>query len=472
MNKCLIVSALLLTSAHSFHQQWQTPRRQRNLDNRWRRQRHSQGWFNPSTTELHMQQYDISKPVFDLYAFRSVRGDALAKYNSLNQSEPLRINLFGLCILVFLSIPTLSSDFNGGPLTIPQTSLAVLGAIGSAFLFAQECQKRSKQLTRLEKELFARDLQLRPPSSLLADRPYGNAMSIQQLQEYGGGPRILALYSASVNEMENVLADLRVYGKRLKQANVLVVPIVKQAQLPTARTEWLATPENPNEWLSYFESLSSDSDVVPAPTFKWFGLSSTGRSFGSGTGYPPSWLQLLGQHLRPLDIMDAQDDAVSESIPEDTRAVVAQQRVFYDALTNGKLEQLENVFVEGTTQHVTDVMNQGGRLDSWRFCLEDGARPEGMKIGNTDVVIDDSKARAFSTCIEYPVADGLTDARLLAVQEWVRKDGASSEWRMVQHQTIPWSTDVTAAGTLICDCRGCVSLVRANPKRTFGGLIG
>ena len=29
-----------------------------------------------------------------------------------------------------------------------------------------------------------------------------------------------------------------------------------------------------------------------------------------------------------------------------------------------------------------------------------------------------SENRAFSTTIEFPVADGLTDARLLAVQEW------------------------------------------------------
>ena len=427
------------------------------------------------TAPLHMQQYDISKPVFDLYALRSVRGDALTKYNSLNQSEPLRINLYALGVLVFLSLPALSNDVNGVPLTLPQAGVSILGAVGSTFFFIRECQKRSRQLTRIEKELVARDLRLRPPASVLADRPFGDALSIRSLQEYGGGPRVLALYSATAGEMKKVLASLRVFGKRLTQANVLVIAIVRQGNLDADRCTWLATPGNPKDWIDYFDSLSVDdtNDKSPLQTFKWFGLSNTGRSFGSGAGEPPSWLQLFGQHLRPLDIIDPEDTPLDDSsVASSTtvQAVLGQQQVFYDALTNGKLAQLESVFLRNETQQVTNVMNEGGRLDSWKYCLEDGSRPEGMKIGNADVVME-TETRAFSTCIEYPVADGLVDARLLAVQEWMRED-TSSDWKIVQHQTIPWTTDVAAAGTLICDCRGCVSLVRGNQRRTFGGLIG
>jgi len=427
-------------------------------------QQRQQGTFSP--TSLGMQQFDISKPVFDLYAFRSIRGDALAKYNSLNQSEPLRINLSALCCLIFLSLPTLANDVNYVPLTFPQTVVSITAAVASAASFLRECQKRSKQLTRMEKELFALDLRLRLPANILADRPFGDAFSIRSIQEYGGGPRILALYSKTVDTMESVLNDLRVIGNRLVQAKVLIVPLVKEGKLEIGRNKWLATPESPSEWMEYFDALASDEDIP----FKWFGLSSTGRSFGSGAGAPPSWLQLMGQHLRPLDVVDPEDltDTTAES--QDGKEILELQQKFYDALTAGKLQQLEEVFSTDKTKEVTDVLTRGGRLDSWKFCLEDGARPEGMKIGNGDVTVE-SPTRAFSTAIEFPVADGLTDARLLAIQQWQRS-GTDDQWKLVQHQTIPWSVDVPAAGTLICDCRGCVSLVRGSQRRTFGGLIG
>ena len=48
----------------------------------------------PTTTRLYANQFDITKPTFDLLSFRQIRSDALLRYNSLNQSEPLRINLF------------------------------------------------------------------------------------------------------------------------------------------------------------------------------------------------------------------------------------------------------------------------------------------------------------------------------------------------------------------------------------------
>jgi hypothetical protein len=422
------------------------------------------------------RQYDISKPIFDLYSCRQIRGDALAKYNSLNQSEPLRINLYALGMLIFLSAPTLSDEVNGVPLNVPQIGASVLGVAGCALLFLRECQKRSRQLKKLEKELAARDLLLRPPASLLADRPFSDAMSIRSIQEYGGGPRILALYCETNDKMQKVLKGLRVFGKRLKQANVLVVPVVKNGEQQTSdRSEWLATPEAPRQWEAYFDSISDDRnnrDIERiSSSFKWFGLSSTGRSFGSGIGEVPSWLQVMGQHLRPMDIVDPEDkQSLYTGTENEIKVILGQQQHFYDALTNGKLEHLNSIFVRDNTKSVTDIVDQGGRLDSWKFCLEDGARPEGMKIGYADVVIE-SDTKAFSTCIEFPVADGLTDARLLAVQEWTRKD-KKEDWKMVQHQTIPWSTDVAAAGTLICDCRGCVSLVRGSQKRTFVGLIG
>jgi hypothetical protein len=427
-----------------------------------------------STTAMRMQPFDISKPVLDLYSLRSIRGDALTKYNALNQSEPLRINLAALACLIFLSLPTLSREVSDIPLTIPQVAASLAASGTSAALFVRECRRRSRQLNRLEKELIARDLRLRPPTNPLADRAYSDALSIRRIQEYGGGPRILALYCEEQDGMDRVLEDIAVIGRRLKQANVLVVPIVAKPGPTSGRRDWLASPDAPQEWLDYFASLSSANDLASltdASSFKWFGLSSTGRSFGSGAGEEPSWLQLMGQHLRPLDIMepDGRDrkEAKDANVEE---TIMRLQANFYDSLTTGKVESLKSMFVDNVTKEVTDVANLGGRLDSWNFCLEDGARPEGMKTGDSDVTVN-SETRAFSTTVEFPVADGLTDARLLAIQEWGRPD-AKSEWKLVQHRTIPWTTDVAAAGTLICDCRGCVSLVSGPQRRTFGGVIG
>jgi hypothetical protein len=55
--------------------------------------------------KMSANQFDVAKPVFDLFALRSFRGDALLRYNTLNQSEPLRINLYGLLAFALFSAP-------------------------------------------------------------------------------------------------------------------------------------------------------------------------------------------------------------------------------------------------------------------------------------------------------------------------------------------------------------------------------
>ena len=116
---------------------------------------------------------------------------------------------------------------------------------------------------------------------------------------------------------------------------------------------------------------------------------------------------------------------------------------------------------------VTEVVDAGGRLDSWGNCLAEGARPSGMIISDADAVVI-SKDLAFSTCVEFPTVDDFDTATLLAIQEW-RKSGTSNEWLLSVHQTIPWSIDSKAGGTLRCDCRGCVSLIRQSRRpKSFG----
>lgn len=116
------------------------------------------------------------------------------------------------------------------------------------------------------------------------------------------------------------------------------------------------------------------------------------------------------------------------------------------------------------------IIAAGGRIDDWKACLKDGARPQGMKISGSDALVI-SDTEAYSTVVEFPANTDMGMATLLAVQQWGRYP-SSKEWKLLLHQTIPWSPDGRAQGTLMCDCRGCVALTRSTRRRTFGGLIG
>lgn len=116
------------------------------------------------------------------------------------------------------------------------------------------------------------------------------------------------------------------------------------------------------------------------------------------------------------------------------------------------------------------VIEGGGRIDSWADCLAEGARPEDMQISGADSFMV-SDIEAYTTTIEFPANAGFDSATLLAVQKWTRKS-KTDDWKLSLHETIPWCPETKAQGTLRCDCRGCVALTRGPERRTFGGVIG
>ena len=456
----------------------------------------------------------MTKPVFDIYAFRTVRGDALAKYNVLNQSEPLRINLFALISLVALAFPSLAPEVtpDQSSLSLPQTALCGIAAVGAAALFVRECQRRNRQLTRLEKELAASLLTLQlPATSALGEALFQSSTVTMKQAQAQQTLRILAV-SGNRSQLQQALPQLQVLGQRLKQSNTIVVPVpTDNSQYtewnlnPTAlqsQVGWLAAPGNVRAWQEYFASLvknnnqNNNNDLGDSPSsLQWFGFSAVGRSFGSGSSLP-SWLQLMGQHLRPTVLVDADvdeplelvayknSDDIASSSPTSTSAqetaVLQQLSAFYHALTTGDLQAMEeDIFYHSpdsglaTSAQVTSIIAQGGRLDPWSTCLQDGNRPDGMQVANADVTLFLENDVAYSTVVEFPdpnlIAGGDAGTpSLLAVQQWIRIPSASNnssdktcEWKLVEHQTIPWSDAVPAAGTLVCDGRGCVSLVRS-----------
>ncbi|KAL7564356.1 hypothetical protein ACA910_001509 [Epithemia clementina (nom. ined.)] len=475
--------------------------------------------FNNNDNEQDYKVFDLSKPVFDMYTLRGVRGDALAKYNSLNQSEPLRINLSllaafsAICYPLLLltsstSLPIVQDGSSGGDVAaVPVWNgdgeatttivLCLAAAISLAANFVRECKRRNRQLTRLEKELQALELPIRMPAkSVLADSLYDSSVqSIRQIQQ-SRTLRVLALLG-NKETLKQALQQLFVLSRRLVQSETIVLPVPTDdstlldwgldPSILRARGQqpWLAAPGNVAEWKAYFTELSAAPKLTPADdsmkNFKWFGLSALGRSFSSGQGSIPSWIQLMGQHLRPTALLDEDDRPLlvtqssteSENDNDDTEIIIIKLREFYRALTEGDETAMSQIFPndgynddEGSSlsSSVTDIMQQGGRLDPWQLCLQEGNRPAGMKVADADVIIRGDCA--YSTVVEFPAIIGggvpmAVDASLLAQQNWI-KDTKSGEWKLVQHQTIPWSSAARAGGTLVCDKRGCVSLVRGS----------
>uniref|UniRef100_A0A7S2N1F6 Uncharacterized protein n=1 Tax=Helicotheca tamesis TaxID=374047 RepID=A0A7S2N1F6_9STRA len=228
--------------------------------------------------------------------------------------------------------------------------------------------------------------------------------------------------------------------------------------------------------MNYFRSLQSgdDGDAVGNNNkLVWFGLTNNGRSFGSGVGEVPRLIEILGQNLLPVEVLDEEDDAVKAGSNVEMADVVEEvlnsQKKFYEALTGGDLQSMNNILSKEDSNEVSEVLKGGGRVDGWDLCLAEGARPSDMTISGSDVLLV-SDTEAYSTTVEFPPNAGLDGATLLAVQRWKRDE--SGDWKLALHQTIPWCPGSKAGGTLRCDCRGCTALTSTRERRTFGGLIG
>ncbi len=165
--------------------------------------------------------------------------------------------------------------------------------------------------------------------------------------------------------------------------------------------------------------------------------------------------------LRPIDFLDESDKDSDTTALE--KEVLDTVKSFYKALTIGDQDGIESIFSPSKSGEVSEVIEMGGRIDSWENCLAEGARPSDMLISGADVTIV-SDTEAYTTCIEFPANTGMDSASLLAVQRFIRSD-KSEPWKLDLHQTIPWNLATKAQGTLQCDCRGCVALTRVREKR-------
>jgi hypothetical protein len=477
----LVVFFLLSGNSAAFQQQCD----HKTLTTRLIQQQHNHdiqhqkvGYSRLCMSSSNNNQFDISRPTFDLLSLRQMRGDAIVRYDSLNQSEPLRILLFGLFAVAFAIAPTFTEAVGYDSMDISAIVVSIVGSIISGTLFVRECKQRSKQLSRIEKELNTERLPIRLPTNALAEMPFTQPISLKELRSTTKSPpRIIAICGNKAKLIE-ALSGLAIYGQRLVQASTYVVPVSTDGSTgkdwkvldPQRYKSWLADPYQQNMWLDYFADLSSTSTTTDTE-FRWFGLTSRGQSFGSGEGQMPQWLQVLGQFLRPTDFLDETDTSVqSSNIDPNQQELLQNVDAFYKALTTGDKVGIDKIYSKSVSDEVSEVINAGGRIDSWKDCLVEGARPSDMQVSGADVTIFPD-TEAFTTVVEFPANTGFDSATLLAVQRWTRPS-KDDPWQLELHQTIPWSLEAKAQGTLRCDCRGCVALTRTPEKRTFGGIIG
>jgi len=389
------------------------------------------------------------------------------------------------------------TKFADGTNSVPTIAASILGGLGSGFLFLRESGFRTKQLMRMEKELNAERLTVKLSTrNKLDPRLYARQPTVA-LKELRGNRRVMAVCGPT-DMLKDVLVDMRVLRRRLGQASSTVVLVstdgtpedddkferlgVKEGELRAG--QWLALLQDRSAWLDYFNTLTNDDSNGSGDTRKskdgivWFGLNYSGRSFASGVG-KPKLLEIMGQHLRPVDVLDENDTPEpTVGLNEDTQRaiedVLGRQQKFYKSLTTGDMEGMLEVVASYDAAEVTAVLDNGGRVDNWQSCLADGARPAQMKTSGSDALIL-SPTVAYSTTIEFPVAAGgygsSVGNELLAVQRWGRA-AAGQEWKMEYHQTIPWAADRKAGGTLRCDGRGCAALTSVTEKRLSGRKIG
>ena len=99
----------------------------------------------------------LAEPEFDAVSLRQWRRETLVRYNNANQSEPLRVVLFFLLALALLGSNQLA-DAVGAPPPEPYPAY-LLGGLAAAAGFQDQRNKRTRRLTKIEREAAVGDLE-------------------------------------------------------------------------------------------------------------------------------------------------------------------------------------------------------------------------------------------------------------------------------------------------------------------------
>ena len=420
-----------------------------------------------------LQEYDLSRPAFDLLELRSFRRETLMRYDQLNRVEQLRIIFFASNAVVALLFPYISREL----FFMETNAFTLVGSGAAALLFgalaAREKSVRGSKMRRYERESLLGELSVCQPGNALGGNRQTTLQALRERQ------RVIAVYG-SPSLLSEALASCAIYRRRLKQSSVVLVLVEapgsgstdgeteawRGAAVKAEADGWLWRPSAPDAWSEFFDSLLTER--AASAGVAWVALSLNGRSCGSGVGLPP-WDEVLGTRLPPLralspDLPAAEAGSAREG--ERAAGVLAAQAALYGAITSADADAVVRLCAEEEDAEVTSLA-AAGRMDGWETVLLDGAT-KGMRVASQDALLAPGGREAWSTAIEFP--NGGVGS-LLCTQRWVNvaPDGAAAdEWRLCQHRTIPYTPDMDAAAALRCDRRGCCVLQRAGPTGPAG----
>ena len=117
---------------------------------------------------------------------------------------------------------------------------------------------------------------------------------------------------------------------------------------------WLANPSNLNEWEDYFNELIDN----PSGQLAWFALNFNGRSIASGVNEAPRLLELMGQQLQPMEILDESDgvELVEGQKMAIAKEIMEKQQNFYGVLTDSDDQsKMQSIYSEKLSDEVNEV---------------------------------------------------------------------------------------------------------------------
>ena len=325
------------------------------------------------------------------------------------------------------------------------------------FLLQRSVAKRSSDIDVIAKELELSAFSVRVPK--------GVAEKDVRLGQFAGVRRVFVLYgpeAALVADLER--AD--VYRQHLIASRILVVPVSSNmdgrpdalARAVAARRRWCAMPTSQRAFAAWLAPVTQGAEHA------YLTVGTNGRVRGSGIGRPrfDSLLATFPRNLvnafdadEPVPVMDADESSAAPgSTDERTRAgLESASRAFYDALLAGDEAAMEACWSGAPDSiYLSGAVAKGARRDPWSTVLREDRRPVGLATSDLDATLAPS-GRGFVTLVET-VKNGST---LLATQTFERASDTDA-WRIVEHRTIPYGTDIVAKVCLRCDHRGCVAL--------------
>lgn len=209
----------------------------------------------------------LSGKDFDLLALRSFRREAKLRYSNLNQSEPLRILIFGTLAVLAASASAIADGVEMKLTTQDQLTSAVV-AVGSFLLFLRERGRRTAQLVRMDRECAVGDLGLTFNDPMSGTRKTFNVRELRQKQ------RVLLIYGNKAFLNEN-LALAAVFRRRFIQSKVAFVAVSSDGSsrdewgVPKAAVGgWLWEGAKPTEWREWLNELLATKEESIKPLFR------------------------------------------------------------------------------------------------------------------------------------------------------------------------------------------------------------